>query len=100
MQAEFEHAVRTLLSRVPAGRVTTYGDLARMAGYPGYARQVGKLLADLPEDSRLPWHRVVTASRMLSRRGTEAAALQKQLLRAEDVRLSGDRVDGAHLWAP
>lgn len=100
MHAEFEHAIRTLLSRLPAGQVTTYGDLARMAGYPGYARHVGKLLADLPEDSRLPWHRVVTASRVVSRRGTPAAALQKRLLRAENVRLNGDRVDAAHLWEP
>lgn len=100
MHAEFEHAVQLLLTQVPKGRVTTYGELARLAGYPGYARHVGKLLSDLPEDSRLPWHRVVTASREVSRRGTSAAARQKQLLRAEGVALKGDRVEKFHLWTP
>ncbi len=98
MDAEFERAVRTLLAQVPKGCVTTYGELARLAGFPGYARHVGKLLSDMPEDSKLPWHRVVTASREVSRRGTSAAALQKQLLRAEGVRLKGDRVERSHLW--
>lgn len=100
MHAEFEIAVRTLLAKIPRGHVATYGQLARLAGFPGYARHVGRLLSELPEDSRLPWHRVVTASREVSRRGTAAAARQKALLRAEGVELSGDRVTKDHLWQP
>jgi len=100
MDVEFEEAVRTLLAQVPTGSVATYGQLARLAGYPGYARHVGRLLSHLPDDSKLPWHRVVTASREVSRRGTRAAAKQKRLLREEGVELKGDRVGQAHLWLP
>ncbi|MBM4203430.1 MAG: cysteine methyltransferase [Gammaproteobacteria bacterium] len=100
MDTEFEDAVRILLIQVPRGTVTSYSQLAKLAGYPGYARHVGRLLSQLPDDSKLPWHRVVTASREISRRGTLAAAIQKQLLRAEGVALKGDRVDPALLWVP
>ena len=49
----------TVLAQVPPGRVVAFGDLARMAGYPGRARWVGQVLSKLPSTTTLPWHRVV-----------------------------------------
>ena len=40
----FERKVLTIISRIPVGRVTTYGDVARMAGRPGAARAVGNIM--------------------------------------------------------
>ena len=41
---------------IPCGKVATYGQVARWAGYPGYARQVGYALFRLEKDSDVPWH--------------------------------------------
>src|SRR5438270_13614738 len=52
----FYERVYALVARVPAGRVTTYGDLALALGWPRHARLVGYALARCPDD--LPAHRV------------------------------------------
>ncbi len=49
-----------LLSRLPVGKVATYGDLARLAGRPGAARAVGTIMRNA-RVSGLPYHRVVAA---------------------------------------
>ena len=56
----FERRVLSVVSRVPPGRVVTYGDVARLAGKPRAARAVGNIMrrADRPG---LPYHRVVAA---------------------------------------
>jgi methylated-DNA-protein-cysteine methyltransferase-like protein len=70
------------------GEVTTYGEIAEVAGYPGLSRHVGHLLAS-HDDPDLPWWRVVNAAGRLVPGGeTEQAAL----LRAEGVRVEGGRV--------
>ena len=50
-----------VVADIPAGRVTTYSEVARQAGMPGAARRVGAVLRALPSHSGLPWHRVVNA---------------------------------------
>ncbi len=100
MSPEFTTAVHHLLGQIPRGKLSTYGQLARLAGYPGYARHVGRLLAQLPEDSTLPWFRVVNASLSLSRQGTAVATRQRSLLKAEGVEFKGERASKNHLWVP
>ena len=100
MSPEFTTAVHHLLGQIPSGKVSTYGQLAGLAGYPGYARHVGRLLAQLPDDSTLPWFRVVNASLTPSRQGTAAADRQRSLLKAEKVEFRGERVSRKHLWVP
>ena len=56
----FERKVLTVVSRIPVGRVTTYGDVARLAGRPGAARAVGNILREADEPG-LPYHRVIAA---------------------------------------
>ncbi len=71
---------------IPAGRVATYGQVARLAGLPGYARYVGLVLKRLPSGSRLPWHRVVNARGRISFPfGSSQYCQQRALLEAEGV---------------
>ncbi len=68
------------LSQIPAGRLCSYGELARLAGLPGRARWVGHQLSQLPADSNLPWQRVVNARGKISF-PAHSAAYQRQLER-------------------
>jgi O-6-methylguanine DNA methyltransferase len=56
----FGRRVLHVLRKIPRGRVTTYGDLATLAGRPGAARAAGNIMRDAPEPG-LPYHRVIAA---------------------------------------
>lgn len=82
-----------MVAAVPAGRVASYGQVARLAGAPGHARYVGTTLKNLPRGSRLPWHRIVNAQGRLSfPQGGEAWRRQRALLEAEGVEFLGARI--------
>jgi len=51
-----------VIAMIPKGRVATYGQVAELAGLPGGARRVGRILSQLPSGTRIPWHRVINAS--------------------------------------
>lgn len=57
---DFRSKIQTLMAQVPLGKVTTYGDLAAMAGSPYAARQVGGVAHY--GDQQLPWHRLVNCN--------------------------------------
>lgn len=61
-------AIYDVVRRVPFGKLATYGQIANLAGLPGHARQVGYALHALPEDTDLPWHRVISAEGKISLR--------------------------------
>jgi methylated-DNA-protein-cysteine methyltransferase related protein len=81
----FHARVHALVRKVPAGKVTTYGDLAAALGSRSVARHVGFALAALPRGSDVPWHRVVDGRGALTRAGTPAARKQRALLRGDGV---------------
>ncbi|BDR18842.1 hypothetical protein VspSTUT16_21880 [Vibrio sp. STUT-A16] len=58
-----------------------------MAGYPGYARHVGKALGNLPEDSKLPWFRVINSQGKISLKGSNLERQTKKL-EAEGIEVS------------
>lgn len=92
-----------VVRRIPQGRVASYGLVARLAGLPGGARQVGYALHALPEDTDLPWHRVINARGAISLPvATGAARYQRLLLESEGVRFdAAGRVDLARFaWRP
>lgn len=97
---DFKSRIYMLLKAIPAGSVTSYGRLAQLAGYPGRARMVGSILKQLPEGSRLPWHRVLTASgKPAFPVGSDAFERQIVRLQQEGVTLSeSHRVAQAHWW--
>jgi methylated-DNA-protein-cysteine methyltransferase related protein len=76
-----------VIRRIPRGRLATYGQVARIAGFAGQARLVGYALSSLPEDSGVPWHRVVNAKGRISPRrdGSPFASIQRHLLEREKV---------------
>jgi len=86
--------IYAVVARIPRGRIATYGQVARMAGWPGAARTVGWAMASLPAGGRLkgrlvPWHRVLNAQGRISPRPSEAAGRpdgQGERLRREGVR--------------
>jgi methylated-DNA-protein-cysteine methyltransferase-like protein len=81
--------------KVPRGKVTTYGAIARMAGLPRQARLVGYALSALDGSSTLPWHRIINAQGRLSleRAGRASGLTQRIRLEREGVKVdAGGRV--------
>jgi methylated-DNA-protein-cysteine methyltransferase-like protein len=76
-----------VISRIPPGRVATYGQIAELAGLLRGARQVGYALAALRDDAeRVPWHRVLNArGEITTRFEPELSELQRELLMREGV---------------
>ncbi len=87
-------AILDTVARIPSGRVATYGQIAWMAGYPGRARLVGRVLGGLLEaGADTPWHRVINAAGQISLPTfSEAHREQKRRLRAEGVVFANERV--------
>lgn len=83
---DFTDSVIAVILAIPAGTVTTYGEIAAEAGYPGAARAVGNLLRVTPG---LPWWRVIAASGRLV---PDNEADHAQRLRAEGVRVVKGKV--------
>ena len=83
-----EKTIRT----IPRGKISTYGAIARAAGYPGAARQVAAVLR---RSFGLPWQRVLGAGGEIKLRG-DSAIEQRLRLEAEGVRFRGRRVDIKH----
>ncbi len=81
--------IRDAIREIPKGKVSTYGDVARAAGFPGGARQVVWALRGASRG--LPWHRVVGAKGKISLPG-ENGLEQRFRLEAEGVVFHGSRV--------
>ncbi len=82
-------AICDAIRRIPRGRVSTYGAIAKAAGYPRCARHVGRVLKQV---DGLPWQRVLGSGGRISLRG-ELALEQRFLLEAEGVRFRGRKVN-------
>jgi methylated-DNA-protein-cysteine methyltransferase-like protein len=79
--------IYAVVRRIPKGNVATYGQVARLAGLPGRARQVGYALHALTDGTTLPWHRVVNAKGEVSRRARSGSEItQRILLEQEGIR--------------
>ena len=111
--------IYTVARQIPAGKVSTYGQIAAIVGKGCTAREAGYAMAALKaEDTLTPWHRVINAQgrispRSPSRKGSPtgtarrkrgrggAESRQRRLLEREGVRFSDGRVDFArYRWSP
>jgi methylated-DNA-protein-cysteine methyltransferase-like protein len=91
MRLRIERAIRA----IPRGKVSTYGGIARIAGFPGAARLVARILH---KGYGLPWQRVLGAGGAIKLQG-DSAMEQRFRLEAEGVRFRGRKVDmKAHEW--
>ena len=78
--------IYSIVNRIPEGRVTSYGQIARLVGNPRGARQVGYALSALPDDQIVPWHRVVNAEGQISQRAKAGYEdFQRYLLEDEGI---------------
>jgi methylated-DNA-protein-cysteine methyltransferase related protein len=86
MTPPFFEQVYQLVQQIPAGRVTTYGQIARLLGLPHAARTVGWALQALPDGRNVPWQRVINAHGNISLGLREqGAAIQRALLEEEGI---------------
>lgn len=80
---EFRKQVYAIMAELPSDKVTTYGDVAALAGHPYAARVVGGMAHFGPTD--LPWHRLVNRFGGLARGFPGGPEVQEQLLLADDI---------------
>jgi methylated-DNA-protein-cysteine methyltransferase related protein len=86
-------AIWHVIAMIPRGRVSTYGEVARAAGFPGHARQTAYALRMAPKDLHLPWQRVLGAGgRIVFPAGSADFREQARRLRGEGVRVVNGRV--------
>src|SRR5579864_9845764 len=95
------HKVYRAVKKIPRGRVTTYGEIAKMLRLPGGARVVGYAMAACPSGHGIPWHRVVGAGGRLLLREPNVS-LQRKLLESEGVAVVERRIQGfaSKQWRP
>jgi methylated-DNA-protein-cysteine methyltransferase related protein len=86
---DMREKIRAAIRRIPRGKVSTYGAVAKAAGFPGAARQV---VAALRGGVGLPWQRVLGAGGAIKLRG-DYAFEQRFRLEAEGVTFRGRKVD-------
>ena len=98
MPVDKKLAVFHVVSEIPSGKVATYGQVARLAGLPGAARFVGFLLKNLPKNSKLPWHRVISSQFKISDRNRESMRAQKEKLAGEGVTFNENRIMRNQHW--
>lgn len=88
--------IYTIVAQIPAGRVTSYGRVAKMTD-GATPRMVGSAMRHLPAGHALPWHRVINASRRVTEHG--GALNQREKLRAEGVAFdTHGRVSAELFW--
>lgn len=99
--SDFFNRVYEFVKRVPAGKVVTYGDVARAIGSPRASRQVGWALHVNPEPGIIPCHRVVFRDGSLAPGfAFGGREVQKAMLESEGVGFSEEyKVDlNKHRW--
>jgi methylated-DNA-protein-cysteine methyltransferase-like protein len=90
---ERKEAIYLALAQIPKGKVITYGNLAKLAGMPNGARLAGRLMCELPDQSNLPWHRVINAQGRLSLPvGSEGYREQLQRLQKDGIDINNGKI--------
>ena len=100
----FNQKVYLKVSKIPYGKIATYGQIADLICAYGCARQVGWALRRLKLPSTIPWHRVINSkgeiTMSLSRNGTDW--MQKELLINEGIKFNSKmKIDiEKYIWQP
>jgi len=101
-EESFPQKVLLIVSKIPKGKVLTYGQVATLAGVPRAARIVGGVLYNNGPDEKLPWQRVINAGGKLSTYRVGMGEKQRKLLEREGLDFNKlDAVDlKTHQWWP
>lgn len=98
---DFYDQVYDIVEQIPEGKVMTYGQIARILGRPGGARQVGRAMKAAPREGSLPCHRVLNKSGALAPVDVFGGpGIQRALLEREGVsfRANGHVEMSKHIW--
>jgi methylated-DNA-protein-cysteine methyltransferase related protein len=98
---KYFNKVYNVVSQIPKGKVATYGQIASILGGHQNARVVGWALRAVPEELKLPCHRVVNKTGVLSPSHVFGdTELQRSMLEQEGITFLKDgRIDiRKHLW--
>ena len=80
--------IHHIISLIPSGKVATYGQIAGIVG-GCTARMVGYVTSAIPQDSDIPWQRVINYKGGISqRRSGSGGLLQQKLLEAEGIKFN------------
>ena len=90
LPTKFSDSVHTIVRSIPKGKVSTYGDIATVAGAPRSARAVGRTAQFGYPDA--PWHRVVRSNGKLARRFPGGKQVQASLLHSEGIEVAGEQI--------
>ncbi len=95
IMGEKQQAILMALNSIPKGHVSSYGEVAKRAGLPGYARLVCRVLRELPDRNTTPWWRVVRADgKSAMSADSPGGAEQRRKLKAEGVEFKGEKIVG------
>jgi len=99
---EFAGKVYGTVRQIPKGRVSTYGQIALLSGYPRAARAVGNALHNNPDGDLTPCYRVVSSSGRLSEAFVFGGVnVQKDKLESDGIPVHNMRVDlKQYMWQP
>jgi methylated-DNA-protein-cysteine methyltransferase-like protein len=90
----FREEVYTLIRKIPAGKVATYGQVAALVGNPKAARAIGMCMRTNPDAPRTPCHRIVSSDgSMTGYSAGNGVSSKKELLLKEGVVFKGEKVD-------
>ena len=81
----FTNAVIENISKIPKGRLSTYGRIAELSGNPRAARQVSRILSTMSKKYNLPWYRVVNSQGQISLKPGLGYEEQRCLLEEEGI---------------
>lgn len=97
MKVLLREQIFTVIAGIPAGRVTSYGRIAKMTD-GATPRMVASMLKHLPQGLALPWHRVISSTGKVA--DHSGAEKQKRLLREEGVLLDSKQRISPDVWWP
>ncbi|MGI9323512.1 MAG: MGMT family protein [Pseudomonadales bacterium] len=97
-QISSQDRVWQVVAGIPKGKVATYGQVAELCGMPAHSRLVGRILAQLPPGTKLPWHRVVASQGRVT---NPNRAEQIKRLAAEGIAALNGRISlRQYRWRP
>jgi methylated-DNA-protein-cysteine methyltransferase-like protein len=88
------HLIYQTVKQIPKGKVATYGEIAKLCGLIGQARQVGYALHSTPPHLKVPWQRVINAQGKISfPKTSDNYRKQKKLLQQDGIVFKNNRID-------
>ena len=97
----FRQQVYYWVKQIPYGKVSSYGRIARLAGFPRHSRHVSKALGLAHNDLDLPWFRVIGSDgRIAFHPDNPYYSIQKEKLQQEHISFYKGKVPAEYFWSP